>query len=419
MAPAPPVRSWAGPGLVRVTAPVSLAVLIIATAGIGTALPGESAPVIAVAAITLLAAAAATAVVFLPRSHAPWVDTAALMIVGAAGAVLGGLLPGTDGFVLVYLSLGALGMQLPTRRALPAGLAVCAALIAAFVAAGVPGDSMAAQAIGAAFVFAIGAFARYSRIAQQDARSERERAEDLVTQLVASQAALRQAATLTERARLAREIHDILAHALSGLVLGLDTMELLCEQATTDPQLLGQLLEQVRRGQRIARDGLADTRSAIAALRGDDLPGPALLDQLVLQSAASGIRARLTLTGRPRPLQPEVGLAVYRTAQEALTNTAKHAGPGAGAELLLAYTDDGVELAIDDDGPGLAGQASVGHSSVRLTSGGYGLTGMRERAELLGGSLEAGPSAGGFAVRLRLPASARSEPDGASRGAAP
>jgi signal transduction histidine kinase len=212
---------------------------------------------------------------------------------------------------------------------------------------------------------------------------------------------------LAERTRLAREIHDVLAHALSGLVLTLDTMELLGRQPGPGPAAMERMLEQVSRAQRIARDGLDDTRRAIAALRGDALPGPALLEQLVRDTtAAAGITGHLTVEGPERPLAPEIGLTLYRTAQEALTNTARHAGRGACAEVLLRYGDDAVDLVIEDrrtaDAPARAGV---------LSGGGFGLTGMRERAELLGGSLTAGPTPAGFAVRLRLPdRSARSRP---------
>jgi signal transduction histidine kinase len=156
---------------------------------------------------------------------------------------------------------------------------------------------------------------------------------------------------------------------------------------------------QVSRTQRITRDGLDDTRRVIAGLRGDALPG------------------RLCWTGwsetPPRPREspatwpsaaPEIRLALYRTAQEALINTARHAGRGACAEVVLCYGDDTVDLVIED-----RRAADAPPRAAVLSGGGFCLTGMRERAELLGGSLTAGPTLDGFAARLRLPArSARS-----------
>jgi len=165
------------------------------------------------------------------------------------------------------------------------------------------------------------------------------------------------------------------------------------------------MLEQVGRAQRIARDGLADTRQAIAALRGDELPGAPLLPRLVQDATAAGLQATLTVTGDPRPLPPEHGLALYRTAQEALTNTAKYAGRAATVRVELSYLPGSVELLIQDTRAGeLAdGAGPAGGPGDALTFGGYGLAGMRERAELLGGTLAAGPAGPGFAVCLQLP----------------
>ena len=354
---APPPGATAG--LRRVTIPAAIAAVLVAVVGVGLALPGKSAAVIVVAATATLVAAGGIAFIFIrsPESIGP--DIAALLTVGFAGVALAALLAGV-------LSV----------------------------------SDLVSQDVGAAFVFAVGAFTRSARIAQDQARVAQARAEDLLTQLRASQAAQAEAAALTERARLAREIHDILAHALSGLILALDTMELLGRQAETGAGTMERMMEQVSRGQRIARDGLTDTRRAIAALRGDELPGPALLDRLVRDAtAATGVRATLSVTGPERPLPPEVGLALYRTAQEALTNTAKYAGQGADAELRLAYEQDAVELVIEDsrsaDPPG---------TTAGLTFGGYGLTGMRERVEMVGGSFHVESTPGkGTTICAQIP----------------
>jgi signal transduction histidine kinase len=399
--PAVTQRPWALSGPQHIALPVSVAVLAAACIGVAVALPGNPAGVIAAAAASLAVAVAGTIFLFLPAPRPDAADVAALLAVGLAGTVVAALLPNTPGFVLIYLSLAALGMRLPPRPAAGTAVVLIAAMDAGLIAAGkVPATGQTSLNIGAVFLFTTGAFIRASQHAQEQARSAQARAEGLLLQLQASQAAQAEAAALTERTRLAREIHDILAHALSGLVLALDTMELLGRQASTDPDALNLLLGHVTRSQRIARDGLADTKRAISALRGDELPGAGLLDKLVRDTAAgTGITAELAVTGAPRPLPPEVGLALYRTAQEALTNTAKYAGPGARAELRLDYAGDAVELAIDD-----ARSRAVSAVSAGLTFGGYGLAGMRERAELLGGSLTAGPTDRGFAVRLRLPA---------------
>ncbi len=394
---------WSVGGYVRLTRPISAAAVAVAAVGVALELPGRSAAVIAGAIVAVLVAAGGIAFLFLSRSRATLPDTVALIAAGLAGISLATTLPNAPGLVIVFLSFAALGMRLPPRQAIAAALVVFVPMNLAFWLAGKASlAQIGSQDVGAAFLFAIGAFTRSARIVQDQARAAQARAEALLIQLRASQAAQAEAAALTERAKLAREIHDILAHTLSGLVLSLDTMELLGRQAADDPAAVDQMRAQVARSQRIARDGLADTKRAIAALRGDQLPGPALLDQLVRDTAAAtGLQAELSVSGTERPLPPEIGLALYRTAQEALTNSAKYSGPGATVRLRLSYAADGVELAVQDarqaGQPGSAAEAA-------LTFGGYGLTGMRERAELLGGSLTAGPTEAGFGVLLRLPA---------------
>jgi signal transduction histidine kinase len=285
--------------------------------------------------------------------------------------------------------------------------------------------SAVALVIGAALLFSIGVLTRYSRVSQA-------RAEHLQAQLQAAQDAQARAVILTERTRLAREVHDILAHSLSGLVLTLATAELLGRRGEASPENQAKILEQVARAQRIARDGLTDTRRAVAALRGDELPGPALLGRLVRDtSETAGIRACLTVSGTPRPLPPEAGLALYRTAQEALVNSAKYAGRGASAQLRLDYGAEWVTLEAEDrrptdlvspdpesplaESPLPASPLAVAAPAYGLTFGGYGLTGMRERAELLGGDLTAGPTEAGFRVALRLPTRERADCPGAAR----
>jgi signal transduction histidine kinase len=391
--------------------------------------PGQTAPEIAASAVALVVAVIGLAWVVVIGTETTAQSMTALLAVGLAGALQVGLLPEDAGYLIIFVALIGIGMELPPLFALTAGFVVFAAANLSFlVAARLSPANIVSNDVGAAFLFTVGLFIRSARASQARARADQERAEGLLAELRASQAAQAEAAALTERARLAREIHDILAHSLSGLVLALDTAELLARRGGADPAAAGAgtgaragtctsgadtvalMLGQVNRAQRIAREGLADTRRAISALRGDELPGPALLDRLVRQtSEATGTQAELTVAGEPRPLSPEVGLALYRTAQEALINTAKYAGRGARAELSLTYRPDGIELAIEDTRapdaapPAPGGVASGGVSSGGLTFGGYGLTGMRERAELLGGRLTAGHTEHGFQVLLWLP----------------
>jgi signal transduction histidine kinase len=382
-------------------AAISLLVLI----GVIHGMLGRSPAVVAGSAVALVVAISGMAyAVFTASGTAS--RLAALTITGFAGAALVALLPEASGYLVIFVALIGLGMDLPPALALVAALVVFAAAnLSLLLGARLSLTNVVSNDVGAAFLFTVGVFARSMRVSQGRARADQARAEDLLARLQASQAAQAQAAALTERTRLAREIHDILAHSLAGLVLALDTAELLGRrgqacQDKADSETVAKILGQVTRAQRIAREGLADTRRAISALRGDELPGPALLDRLVKDtSEATGIHAALTVAGEQRALSPEVGLALYRTAQEALINTAKYAGRDGRAELRVTYGAGDVELAIEDARSADAAPAGP----VGLTFGGYGLTGMRERAELLGGKLTAGPTDKGFRVLLWLP----------------
>lgn len=398
------------------TACAVIAVLVTVAAVSGMA--GRSPLVIAVSAAALAVSVAGLFWVIVLGTETSARTLAVLTLVGLSGAVQVGLLPEAGGYLVVFVALIGIAMELPARLSVPAGLVVLAAANFSFlVVAHILPANLIGNDVGAAFLFTVGLFIRSSRASQASARAAQARAEGLLAELRASQAAQAEAATLSERTRLAREIHDILAHSLSGLVLALDTAELLGRRGTepdaADADTVAKILGQVNRAQRIAREGLADTRRAISALRGDELPGPALLDRLVKDtSEATGIHAELAVTGEPRPLAPEVGLALYRTAQEALINTAKYAGRGGRAELSLAYRPYDIQLAIEDArAPGAAPPAANG-----LTFGGYGLTGMRERAELLGGTLTADPTERGFRVLLRLPTGPAREEDTGGRG---
>ena len=155
------------------------------------------------------------------------------------------------------------------------------------------------------------------------------------------------------------------------------------------------LTEQVGNAQRLACDGMANAKRAVATLRGDALPGPDQLPGLIEQTLRSGIPVSYEVLGEPQPLAGESGLAIYRTVQEALTNTAKYAGRGASADVTLRWEPDQVVAEIVD-----AGGDSV---PAGLPSGGLGLTGLAERAALAGGRLVTGPTGDGWRVQLAMP----------------
>ncbi|NMR20844.1 sensor histidine kinase [Cellulomonas fimi] len=203
-------------------------------------------------------------------------------------------------------------------------------------------------------------------------------------------------ATSAERARIAREMHDIVAHSLSVVVAQADGGRY---AAQTDPAAATRSLETIAETGRAA---LVDMRRLLGVLRtGDDgeaalVPQPAGdVDQLLEQVRASGLRVSLVRVGVDRPLPAGVGLVVYRLVQESLTNVLKHAGPDPGVTVLMRWSADSLRLEVADDGRGAAATSD---------GRGHGLVGMRERAAILGGSVTAGPRpGGGFTVRADLP----------------
>ncbi|MEV0094469.1 histidine kinase [Streptomyces sp. NPDC050738] len=214
-------------------------------------------------------------------------------------------------------------------------------------------------------------------------------AQRLLAQERAARVAEAETAALAERGRIAREIHDVLAHSLSAQMVHLEAARLLIER---EPQgeFRDRILERVVAARGMAREGLAETRQALSALRGEMTPVEDFLQEVVGA-------AELAVTGDRRPLPAEASQAVRRVAQEAMTNVRKHA-PGALVRVRLAYGPGEVALEVRDSG----GHRPEGELTV--SGSGYGLLGMRERAELLGGTLEAGPDEEGFVVRLRVPA---------------
>ncbi len=201
-------------------------------------------------------------------------------------------------------------------------------------------------------------------------------------------------AVVDERTRIARELHDIVAHAVSSMVVQAGAAE---QVALEDPAVARQALENIRV---YGSDALGEMRRLVGILRDDSTtpslspqPGLASLGELVEDSNVAGLAVTLTVSGSQRSLPAGLDLSVYRIVQEALSNVRRHAGARS-AEVRLAYADNRVLVEVSDDGQGAAGPVEPGH----------GLTGMRERAALYGGRVETGSSAGqGFTVRADFP----------------
>jgi signal transduction histidine kinase len=297
----------------------------------------------------------------------------------------------------LFVAVSYAAFRLPLRRsAVVLGLATLT-LAAAAVHADRSAGLIVSSELGVVAFYVLASFARR----MQDAHEQTAR---LLAELQASRKAQEDAAALRERSRIAREIHDVLAHSLSGLMLQLEGARMLA----ATPNANGQLPAALERAHHLAHAGLEEARRAISALRDDELPGPERLERLAEDfSRDSSIAATLEVTGAPRQLDSQTSLTLFRVAQEALTNSRMHSQPQR-VELHLSYETQGTRLVIQDDGAPCAASADLPDGPEVLAAErarhGYGLTGMRERAELLGGWLEASPTTDGFRVELWIPA---------------
>ncbi len=323
----------------------------------------------------------------------------------------------TDLLVLVALySVTVHGPVWAYRTAIAGAMAGSVLLGVVFLAS----ENSVEAAIGVAFVVSLLTSTTFAFALVR--RSRRERVDSLVDRarrLEIERDQQAQLATSAERTRIAREMHDIVAHSLSVIIAQADGGRY---AAATDPaaatrslttisetgraaladmrRLLGVLRPEV--GQATA-GGQADgsgaaTTSAAAPAVVDLTPQPAVDDiaHLVEQVRASGVRISLVRMGQDRPLPPGTGLTVYRICQESLTNVLKHAGPGPTVTVLLQWTPASLVLEVSDDGRGAAAQGGDG--------AGQGVLGMRERAAMLGGTVAVGPRpGGGFRVRAEIP----------------
>jgi signal transduction histidine kinase len=219
------------------------------------------------------------------------------------------------------------------------------------------------------------------------------------------------AAALAERGRIAGELHDVLAHALSGLAIQLQGARKLADREAASDALRATL----ERSADLAKEGLADARQAVGALRGDRLPTVDQVGALVDDFRRdTGAEATLRIDGTPRPLPADASLALFRGAQEALTNITRYA-PGTSVAVTVRYAPDRTILAVEDhtrqeagtrDGPGASrnpGPAPPPNPLLAEAGGGHGLTAMRERTARAGGSARAGPTADGWRVELEVP----------------
>lgn len=324
------------------------------------------------------------------RNRAPVLVCVGVLAV-SAGYVTLGYWPVVNslGPMLAFYTVAALR---PTRTT-----AVCAALLAGvWIYAGLvtEGSSMASVvAQSLAYALVLWWFGHSAR-----------RTAELTRQLKAEQAERARREVAEERVRIARELHDVVAHhmAVINVQAGLARFVF-----TSDARTAREALDTIAGS---SGEALAELRRMLGLLRADGVQGAADgapapgLDQLadmVDRVRAGGVPVDLRITGEPRPLPPGVQLCLYRVVQEALTNVLKHA-PGAQAHVELAYRAGEMTVTVKDNGKGV-------NPARKQDRSGHGLIGMRERAKLYGGSIVVGPrSEGGFGVHLTLPTSAPS-----------
>ncbi|MEU9785844.1 sensor histidine kinase [Streptomyces phaeochromogenes] len=234
--------------------------------------------------------------------------------------------------------------------------------------------------------------AYFAQLEERAARLEKERE------------AQAKVAVAAERARIARELHDVVAHNVSVMVVQADGAAYVLDSA---PDQAKKALETISG---TGRQALAEMRRLLGVLRtgehqesGEYVPQPDVeqLDDLVEQCRSSGLPVDFKIEGTPRPLPSGVELTAYRIVQEALTNTRKHGGPNTGASVRLVYFDDGLGLLVEDDGKGAPHEL---YEEGGADGRGHGLIGMRERVGMVGGTLDAGPRpGGGFRISALLP----------------
>jgi signal transduction histidine kinase len=316
--------------------------------------------------------------------------TPEVWVLAAAGGVLCGASPNSAASAFAFVAVVAAGVRTELSQAfLVVGVGVLALAAAVLVYDG-SGLGLLAYSLGFAAATLAGANAR-------QAAAKAEQAELLLAQTQRSHEEQLRAARLEESTRIAREIHDVLAHALAGLTIQLEATTALVDQGA-DPATIKVRLD---RAHALAREGLRETRRAVGALRGEPIATAAGLQALVAEYQAGDGVAELAIEGDSGRLAGSVGEALLRVTQEALTNVRKHA-PGARVSVAVHagdLSDPDVVLIVDDrpTGPPRAPSPLAG------TGGGYGLQGMRERAQALGGTLVAGAHDDGWRVELRVP----------------
>jgi len=317
------------------------------------------------------------------RLPAPWADRAlfaSLLVLTAVGGFAATSHNDTSVLALAIVGMLAAGAELSLQELLVVFLA---GVLAVEIGAVSYGRTDLGTVLGyPAALAAVALAGRYQRAY----RTQTEQAEALLAETRRAQFEAERAAALDERSRIAREIHDILAHSLGALGIQLQAAEAML----TERHDIDRALRSLANARRLVDEGLTETRRAVRALRTDAPPLPDALAALVDDRPGA-----LTVSGEPYALAPAAGLALLRVAQEAVTNAAKHAN-GNPPTVALQYTDTGVELRVENALPDPTTIEPPGNA------GGYGLAGMHERLRLIDGELQAGPAGDCWVVQARV-----------------
>src|SRR4051794_4644812 len=363
---------------------LAVGALILIAIAIGATAPGSAGSRAVFIAGLAVAIAAWIAWASRPLSEIATAVVLALVGVGGAAVVAAGGRGAVAALGFPLIAVAAAAERLPLRlAALVAGSAFASLLVGAIV-------TRSGFVLVAALIVPPSGFIAGLAPRQHIARVEQ--AELLLAEAQRAKEEQARAAAFDERMRVAREIHDVLAHSLAALSIRLDVVHALLADGNAAAALV-----QVEQSQQLAAQGIAETREAVAALRSDAAPLTVELARLVdAYSHDSGLEASFSAEGEPRGLPADTELACRRITQESLTNARRHA-PGALVTARLVYRPAEVRLLVRTVGAsGLSGMSNDG--------GGYGIAGMRERAEMLHGRLTAGPVSGGWEVELCIPA---------------
>ena len=276
--------------------------------------------------------------------------------------------------------------------------AVAGSILAATLIGG--GDQVAQAAIGGVTLILLGWLAgENAKASRRYASQQADRAAQHALAAAAERAEQVSRALAEERAQIARDLHDIVAHAMSVIAVRSGVARMVIDTDPAEARAALAIIETT------TRRSLHEMRLLVGVLRNpahqpaelSPAPGLADLEQLVANTALAGVTAEVEIAGAARPLPPAADVSAYRILQEALTNVVRHAGPTR-ARVLISYRPGGVSLEVTDAGPRNSAPRPAGRPGT-----GHGLIGMRERAALFGGSLEAGPHRGGFRILATLP----------------